>query len=129
MARPLRPYPPPLELSGHTFFSRFFLELQKTVFFLSGQALTPPSLLVAGPLKKNVFVAFLSSLCYNRQQTKTIARILTAHFFKILLFNGRFTIKKNMHDNKQTKPEELNCSGHIYFEVVILTVVDEGLVL
>ena len=32
----------------------FFSELQKTVFFLSGQALThiPPPLLVARPLKK-----------------------------------------------------------------------------
>ena len=30
-------FPPPLELSGHKIFSRFFLELQKTVFFLSGQ--------------------------------------------------------------------------------------------
>ena len=41
VARPPRPYPPPLELSGHKFFSQIFLELKKTVFFLSGQALPP----------------------------------------------------------------------------------------
>ena len=30
--------PPLLELSGHKIFTRIFLELQKTVFFLSGRA-------------------------------------------------------------------------------------------
>ena len=44
VARQLRPYRSPLELSGHKNFSSFFLELQKTVFLLSGQALTPPPL-------------------------------------------------------------------------------------
>ena len=39
-------------LSGHKYFPEFFLEHQKTVFCLSGQALTPPPLLVAGLLKK-----------------------------------------------------------------------------
>ena len=48
----------PLEPSGHTNFSRIFLEDQNTVFFLSGQALPPPRpLLVAGPLKKTRFFA------------------------------------------------------------------------
>ena len=32
--------PPPLELSGHKIISLIFLELQNTVFFHSGQALT-----------------------------------------------------------------------------------------
>ena len=36
-----------------TSITSIFLELQKTVFFLSGQALTPPPLLVAGALKKD----------------------------------------------------------------------------
>ena len=34
-------HPPPLDLNGHKKFSIIFLELQKTIFFLSGQALTP----------------------------------------------------------------------------------------
>ena len=38
-----------------TSITSIFLELQKTVFFLSGQALTPPPLLVAGTLKKYSF--------------------------------------------------------------------------
>ena len=33
----------------------FFFELQKNIFFLNGQALNPPPLLVAGPLKKKFF--------------------------------------------------------------------------
>ena len=45
----LRPYPPPLELSGHIFLGIFFLELQIKYLFLSGQALT-------------FFAAFLRSL-------------------------------------------------------------------
>jgi len=38
VARPLRPYTPPLEFSGHKKISRIFLRASKTVFFLSGQA-------------------------------------------------------------------------------------------
>ena len=35
VAQPLMPYPPPLELSGHTiFFKRFSFNASKTVFFL-----------------------------------------------------------------------------------------------
>ena len=42
VTRTLRPYTPPtLEFSGHIFFPDFFIELQKTVFFLSGQSLPP----------------------------------------------------------------------------------------
>ena len=44
--------PPIIELSSHIFFGNFFNVLQKQLFFLSGQALIPPPLLVAGPLKK-----------------------------------------------------------------------------
>ena len=47
--------PPPLELSGHN----VFLGFKKKVIFLSGLALTPPpSLLVAGALKKDLFSGF-----------------------------------------------------------------------
>ena len=47
VARLLRPNPPPsLVLSGHIFFGFFFLEFQKSSFFLVGP------LLVAGLLKK-----------------------------------------------------------------------------
>ena len=45
VARPLRPYPPPPSLVA-TFLEIFFRALKK-FFFLSGQALTPPLLLVA----------------------------------------------------------------------------------
>ena len=51
---PLSPYPHPLELTGHKIISGFFFELQRKVFFLSGQA--PRPLLVARPLKKNFFL-------------------------------------------------------------------------
>ena len=45
-----------------TFFPDFFFELQKKVIFLSGQDFTLPSfLLVAGPLKKELFCGFPSS--------------------------------------------------------------------
>ena len=47
VARPLRPHlPPPSSLVATTNFPEFFLELQKTVFFL-----------VTGPLKKDRFFA------------------------------------------------------------------------
>ena len=36
----LTPPPLPLELTGHSFFSKLFLELQQKFFILSGQALT-----------------------------------------------------------------------------------------
>ena len=56
---------PPLELSVN---KKFFLELQKTVFFLVAKPLPPP-LLVAGPLKNTniCFAASLSiaSLCFK----------------------------------------------------------------
>ena len=48
VAWPLRPYSPPSSLVAKNF--------QKTVFFLSGQALTPNPLLVTGPLKKIRFL-------------------------------------------------------------------------
>ena len=41
-----------------------FLELQKKVLFLSGQALAPPPLLVAGPLKTELHF-FAASLMDN----------------------------------------------------------------
>ena len=62
VVRPLRHYPPPLELSGHKKFSRIFLELQKTGFFLVAKPFPPPPLLVAGPLKKYRFFASLRYL-------------------------------------------------------------------
>ena len=55
---------PLIELSGHKIFSRIFFKLQKTGFFLSCQALTPP-LLVAWPLKKNTVFC---GLPYGRSQ-------------------------------------------------------------
>ena len=49
--------PLPLELS----FGGAFLELQKKLFFLSApRSLPPPTLLVAGPLKKGLFSASLT---------------------------------------------------------------------
>ena len=51
--------PPPLELSVFTFqsFFGFFLGLQRNVFFLSGHALTPPSLSQWLATKKIFFFA------------------------------------------------------------------------
>ena len=47
VAQPLGLYPPPPSgLVATKFFARIFLELQKTVFLLSGQVLTPLPLLV-----------------------------------------------------------------------------------
>ena len=34
MARSLRPYPPPLDLSGNIFWGKVFFELQKSYFFI-----------------------------------------------------------------------------------------------
>ena len=61
MAKPLPATPKPSSLVATKMFPEFVLELQKTVFFLSGQALTPAPLLVAGPLKKDryFFAAYL----------------------------------------------------------------------
>ena len=40
--------------------------IKKNIFFLSGKALTPPPLLVAGPLKKDLFLRLpLGSLIYR----------------------------------------------------------------
>ena len=50
----------PLRLRGHIFLSVFFFDLQKEFFFLSGPAFTTPLLLVAIPLKKYFFAAFLT---------------------------------------------------------------------
>ena len=60
----LRPSPLPLELIGHIFWGIFFLELQKKLFFLSGQALTLPPLSGRATLKKkqNIFCS-LPKLC------------------------------------------------------------------
>ena len=53
-------------LSGHKFFSRFFLELKKTVFFLSGQALTPlPPLFFAASLMLCEVKMYNISIYYN----------------------------------------------------------------
>ena len=55
VARTLKPYSPsPLEFSGHIFWGKLFLELKKSNFFLSGQALPPP--LLVATLKKTVFL-------------------------------------------------------------------------
>ena len=51
----------PLELSGHIFLRTFFSRASKKTFsFLSGQTLTPPPLLVAGPLRTDLFAASLT---------------------------------------------------------------------
>ena len=60
VAQPLRPYPPPIELSGHIFFQNYFFELQKKLSFLSDPAFNPPPLLVAGPKNKKKISASLS---------------------------------------------------------------------
>ena len=63
-------------LVATTFFGFLFLKLQKKVFFLSGQALTPPPL--AGPLKKLFFAASLTvqkqimQLCNTGFQPRTV---------------------------------------------------------
>ena len=49
--------PPPLELSGHICF-RTFLDLQKKIFFVSGQALTTPPPLSGRATKKIPFFGF-----------------------------------------------------------------------
>ena len=51
----------PLELSGHIFLRTFFSRASKKTFsFLSDQTLTPPPLLVAGPLRTDLFAASLT---------------------------------------------------------------------
>ena len=52
VVRPLRPLPP----LGLVALGTFFLTLKK-FFSLSGRALTPPPVLVAGPLEKELFFA------------------------------------------------------------------------
>ena len=47
---------PPFELSGQKNFQNFFLKFQKTVFFLSGQALTPPPLSGRATKKRPLFL-------------------------------------------------------------------------
>ena len=61
-----------------TNFFRIFLELQKTVFFLSGQDLTPKPLLVAGPLKKYRY--FLAAFLTNKVSIVMLA--CTRGFFR-----------------------------------------------
>ena len=55
VARPLRPYPTPLKLSGHIFYDNFF-RASKNFFFLSCQALTPL------PLSRRATIFFAASL-------------------------------------------------------------------
>ena len=57
-------YPTPLELNGNFFFSGFLLRASKKSSFVlvARPLLSPPTLLVAGPLKKTFFVASLMSI-------------------------------------------------------------------
>ena len=56
VARPLRPYPPPSSLVATKKFPDFFLELQKTVFFLVAKP--QPPLSGRATKKKTVFCGF-----------------------------------------------------------------------
>ena len=64
MAGPLRPNPPPLEPNGR--WNDGTLEKKgskKSHFFLNGPALYPPPLLMARPLREELF--FSASLTYS----------------------------------------------------------------
>ena len=68
VAQPLRPYPPPLELSGHKTNSRiFFLKLQKQrYFFLMAKPLPPATPLSGRATKKRpIFCGFPYKLKKN----------------------------------------------------------------
>ena len=62
MARPLRPYPPPLDLNGHRKIIFIFKwqqnkkRLKKSSFFHNGPAFTPHPLLMAWPLAEELFL-------------------------------------------------------------------------
>ena len=58
----IKALPPPLELSGHKFFSRIFLELQKTVFFLVAKP--SPPLLVATKKTRYFFATSLTEYIF-----------------------------------------------------------------
>ena len=57
MAGPLRPNPPPppLELNGRLTFETLKKRLKKSSFLLNGPALYPPPLLIARPLRVELF--------------------------------------------------------------------------
>ena len=96
VARPLRPYtPPPLDLNGHKNFSIIFLELQKTIFFLSGQALTPsPPLIVQ--LKKRFLRLPLARVA-------TLTRKLSENVYLLAKLNKAW--KKSKEEKNPLCPE------------------------
>ena len=71
--------PPPSSLVATFFWGNFSFELQKKIFFLSGQP--PPPLLVAGPLKRTYFAASLRHI--NIKNNITID--ISYNYIKILL--------------------------------------------
>ena len=83
VARALKSYPSPPETLVATFFGDFllvfFLELQKKLFFLSGQALIPH--LVAGPLKKTFFAASLLHRVQTRARYYLLPFLWTCNCF------------------------------------------------
>ena len=57
MGGPLRPtLPHPLELNGHWKVWTLEKKIQKSFFFLNGPAFTPPPLLMARPLREELFL-------------------------------------------------------------------------